>query len=486
MAYQAIQYQPTAGLVSIHSTARLLGTNQITTEGASSIGQMSGPLYNYAVGVVVPAVIMIIMFVIWLISLCCAKLCCKGTCSKNVALLSFNVACVLSIIFWAVALGGNVNTTKGFNAMLDGVGAVQDLATKVSTLSKDTTNFTSNMLFLAQDMNVSCANPNVSFPFDGIIDGLQGSLQAVNGSGGGVVGTMDGYNNLINSYKSLIQQYIQWREVGTMIVIIVTMVILTMFMVSTTLRVLDSTPEACRPCARCSSRGTSCVVFLFGILLLLIIWIFVAIIHVIVTIGADMCVPSPSANINRLAFEVINNTFGQVGDPCESASFRDSSAGIICYYQTCNGTNKLGDLLSPISNNTQFSQDQLDNFRTQLNDTITQFNVTVNATCFESMDRFVNSTGAINGIVDRALNITTCPEINPVYAAFLYSGFCNGLIDGLTLTYAACIVAMVFAMLAMSIFRIFDFQLYEYGRLPEGFYEDPKSPASGGPITQAV
>lgn len=201
-----------------------------------------------------------------------------------------------------------------------------------------------------------------------------------------------------------------------------------------------------------------------------------------------MCVPSPNTNINRLALEVMDNTYGVQGDPCDTASFRDSAPGIICYYQTCNGTNQLSELVTPITNNTQFSQDQLINFRDQLNDTIVQNNLTdlVNQTCFDAIDLFVNSTGEISNIIDRALNVTTCPEINPVYAALLYGGFCNGLIDGLTLTYASCIVAMVFAMLAMSIFRIFDFQRYEYGRLPEGYYEDPKVANGGGPITQAV
>jgi len=486
MSFQAVQYSPAPGLVSIHNTARLFGVNQLTTEGFDTITSQTGPLYQYAVGVIVPAVLMILIFIIWGFSLIFAKCCCKGCCSKNIALFLFVGSCSLSLIGWAIGLAGNVNTTKGVNAMLDGVGAVQGLSKKVVGLTYDVANFSDSMFALAVNMEQQCQNPNVSFPFTGISEGLNGTISSAIGPDG-LGGTLNKFNDEIDRYRGVIEQYVNWREVGTMIVIIVTMVILFIFMLTTALRVMESTPESCRPCMKFSSRSTSCLVFLFGILLLLIIWIFVALIHLIVTVGADLCVPSINSNINRLANEVSNKTYSGV-DPCEAQSFRDSTPGIICYYQTCQGTNKLADLADPISTNNDFSKTLLDTFRQALNDS----NVTDIASpeCFPSMDKFVDKAGGVFTFVDRALNLTTCAEINPVYAAFLYSGLCNGLFNGLVFTYVSCIIAATFMMLAMSIFRIFDFNMYEYGRLPEGYYVDQKAGgqvvSTGGPVTQAV
>jgi hypothetical protein len=485
--YTAVVYTPVPGLVTMHNAARIGGVNTFTTQGLLDITSTDGPSRQYIVGVIVPAVVMVIMFFAWLISLCFAKCCCKGCCSKNVALLLFTVACSTALIGWALALAGNVATTNGVNAMLNGVTAVQNYARKVQNLTDDAGLFATDLNTLANSMQQDCSNDhNVSFPIGGITGGLNGVIdQSIGGNGLG--GQITSINQNIDKYKDMTLGYVAWRETGTMIVIIITIVVLFIFMVTTALRVMDSTPEACRPCLRFSSRSTSCVVFLFGILLLLIIWIFVAIIHVLATIGADLCAPSINGSINRLANEAINQVYNSTTDPCLDSQFRDSSLGVICYYQTCTGPNKVADLTAPIKGNSGDSQTLLLDFRKALNDSIAQFNTNVSSpNCFPSMDKFINGTTGIFGLVDRALELTTCPEINPVYAAFVYDGICNGLFGGLTFTYITAIIACVSMMFAMSIFRIFDFSKYEYGRLPEAEYIEPnKTMDSGGPIVQA-
>ena len=485
-AYEAVVYVASSGLSTIHNSARIYGSGEITTEGVDTIGSREGPLYNYAIGVAAPAIVMILFFIIWGCSLICAKKCCKGCCGKNVALFFFVAACSISLLGWALGLAGNVNTTKGVTAMMDGIGAVQNFAVRIANLTDEAADFSESLLELSEDINVQCSNDNLSFPLSGISDGLNQTIQAAVGDGG-LQDTIAQFNTETNNAKNLVIQYVQWREIGTMIVIVVTMVILTIFMVSTALRVMDSTPEQCRPLVRCSSRTTSCVVFIFGILLLLIIWIFVALIHVIVTIGADLCVPSINYNINRLANEVINDTFSSV-DPCTIPGYQETSAGILCYYQTCNGTNQVEELTTPIRENSNFSRNLLVDFKTELVDLVTSHNVTVfSPQCFPSMDAFLDESDEIFVLVNKALDLTTCPAINPVYSALLYDGVCNGLFDGLVFTYVSCIIACTFMMFAMSIFRIFDFGMYEYGQLPQAHYVDGKvGDSKGGPITQAV
>lgn len=491
MNFTAAVYTPTQGLVTLHSAVRVRGVNSLTAEGVTDITATSGPMFDYLVGVAVPAAVMIVFFVGWVFSLICGKICCKGCCGKNVALLLFTAACCMSLVGWAMSLAGNVETTKGVGAMLDGITAVQNYARRVQNLTTDAGNFASGLVTLANTMNVECTNDaNITFPLDDITGGLNDTINTALGDSG-FSGQINQINRDADRYKDLVVQYVAWRETGTMVVIVVTMVILTIFMVTTVLRVMDSTPEQCRPCLRCSSRGTSCIVFLFGILLLLIIWIFVAIIHVIATVGADLCVPSINSNLNRLINEAVNKDYTTDGDPCLNSTFRNSSIGVVCYYQTCEGVNKLAELTDPIRTGSQSSADFLGDFRITLNDSITFGNTTVlSANCFPSMDNFVQGTRGISTLVNRALDLTTCPEINPVYASFLYSGLCNGLFGSLAFTYITAIIAAAFMMMAMSIFRIFDFASYEEGRLPEGeivqgdYVKGNQLAPSGGPIVQ--
>ena len=49
---------------------------------------------------------------------------------------------------------------------------LEGLSQSVINLAHDTANFTNQMFGLAQDMQVQCDNPNVSFPFSGIAQGV--------------------------------------------------------------------------------------------------------------------------------------------------------------------------------------------------------------------------------------------------------------------------------------------------------------------------
>jgi len=219
--------------------------------------------------------------------------------------------------------------------------------------------------------------------------------------------------------------------------------------------------------------------------------VFVAIIHAIVTVGADLCVPSPNSNINRLIGEVTNQQ-PPGSDPCLDPTFSASSVGVICFYQNCTGPNLLRDIVSPITVDTGGANSALSDFQT----TIQNNHAVVSPQCFPSISLFFNQTAKIDTLIQSAVDITLCSNLNPVYAKFVYGGFCEGLVNGLVFTYVSCIIAAVFMMLAMSMFRIFDFHKYEEGRLPEAYVVDelPNGQvinngqviSAGGPIQQKV
>jgi len=464
MTYTPLTYTPIPSLAPIHNTVRILGSNKITVLGLDEVGHRQGPLYAYAIGVIVPAGLMIVCFFIWMFSLYCVQLCFRGKCSKDLALVFFVLSGTFSIAAWVAALIANGNTTNGLNEMLLGVEAVQGLADAIIEISNNATQIANQSLALANSLSVYCANNRTNVPSQQLISGLESAIKAANGNSG-VISQLTTINDDFNTYKTEVVQYLSWRYTGSMIVFIVTIVVLFFFLLTTALRVMTSTPQACRHCVRFSSRGTSCLVFVFGILLLLIIWIFLALIHVIVTVGADLCLPNVNTNVNILIAQ-LSQSWPNETDPCSYPSFANSQDGVLCFYQDCAGPNFLENLVSPIFFNSNLSVSQALQFEQALGNATLANPYMCNATIYEFFDK----VDGILLLVDVAIEALSCPIVNPVYAFFIYSGFCNGLVGGLVFTYISVICASVFMMLCICLFRIFEFHRYEDGVLPEAFY----------------
>lgn len=127
----AVSFHPKPSLEAFHGSARILGVNEFTIQGYEDILTMNGPLYAYAVGVIVPAVLMVIMCVIWGCGLTCQK-CCKRCCFRAFTenqqvsnqysiLVVFSLFLLTSIVAWGVGLQSNVDTTIGFKSFLGSV-----------------------------------------------------------------------------------------------------------------------------------------------------------------------------------------------------------------------------------------------------------------------------------------------------------------------------------------------------------------------------
>lgn len=456
LSLMAEVYSPKNSLFVLHDTPRVGGTNEISILGADTITQMTGPLFSYLLGVGVPAAMFVLFFLIWAFSLLCTRCCCEGRCcGKQIRVFVFVVFCSLSLLGWFLGLIGNSNVTAGFNAMLAAVDSVQGLGEQAINLTTQTTEFTKTMFQLSLDMETQCQNPNISFPFSNITGPLNDSINTVSGPTNGIVSRIEGINSEIDKHISLVVDYIKWREVGTMIVLIVVLVVLSIFMVSTALREAKSIPESLRCCMRCASKSTSWIVFILGFILLLVLWIMVVVIHIVATVGADFCVPDVNSNLNRIGAEALNMPTAQV---CTSSGF-----DILCFYQTCAGSNPLGVFTQNIENFNTQGLSELKNFTQQLE----SINVTVSSACYNSIDAFEDASGDINKLVNSSLNLISCPRVNSVYADVLYDGICNGMVDGLYFTYVSLIIGGTFMMLAMTTFMTFDFDREEEDQVYE-------------------
>lgn len=493
-AYQAVAYVPKPSLETIHSVARVMGVNTLSVLNINQMMANPGdsPVVSYVVGLVVPAVIMVLFFFVWMCTLCCSRCCCKQRRAKRLCMLVFCLACSCSILAWILGLAGNTSATNGFNAVITGLEAVQGLAGEVTTISNDVDLLGLSLQNLTDVMEQTCNNSYVAFPGTAIASQVNDAITQVSSSTSGLVQQLNDVDAQLSAGLLLVVPYLSWRETITLIILILLLVIVSVFFLSTFIRESQMAPQCLDKTARLSSKTTSCVLFVFGILLMMLLWIVVAVVHVILTAGADICAPDVNASVNRLLSELTTpNTPLAVGtDACSDAQFLASPVGqILCYYQTCQGVNPLlGGQTIDITNGSVVAHEMVDAFEADVRAQVPPAEIYQFEPCFASAHEFANETDKFAGLVESALGVVTCEHINPVYASLLYNGLCNGLVDGLYFFYVSSILGMVFLMLAMSIYRTFDHP----DEAQQGYVvsdEQQMSPnaqlaPSGGPVTK--
>lgn len=386
MNYTAVVFVPKDSLVTLHGTARILGANTISLDGLDTLGQQTGPLYNYLVGVAVPAAVMIFIFIIYLFSLCCIRCCCKQKLHKNACMGMFVLSCLISILGWILGLVGNYNASAGFNAMIGGVMAIKGLGLDVIRLSARTKTLNLELNRLANEMNVPCneLQANFSFPLVEVVSAINQAIAQVDQGAGSVVGLIQGFINQTDAVLVQVNTYLQWRETGFLIVLVILIVILSFFLMTTFFRETEKSPKCLEKTCRRSAKTSSCFLFVFGLLFLLIVWIFVALIHVLLTVGADFCIPSPDYNLNRLLAPILFQYTTTTNSPCTEPGFVNSQiGGAICYYQSCSGQSPLADMTQNIGDFTSTSANLITDFRNQINQIANVTNVTsLEQVCF--------------------------------------------------------------------------------------------------------
>ena len=534
--YTAIPYEPVPGLKSLHESARLYGVNSLDVSGGFSFtgvnSFMEGPLGRYFIGVLAPAIVMILIAVIWLISLCCTRCCCKGGCGgKNVALTIFTIACAMSFAGWILGIIASSMAVTGLMNMVNGVQGVTNIMSDVRRTGADAVNITDALLVRTNDMSSTCATTTTTFPAASLSQSLNDVKSQINNS---LLPQIATYDDKIRSYFDLVRAYIQWVNPVLLSFMSVMAAMTALFFFGTAFRVMERTPERCHAVATCTSKFSAVFVFCFAILLMVLLWIIVAIVHVLITLGADVCYPSINTNLNRIIAQAAGGSLGSIsgngngngngnnnngrlllaldeadteavtvaaadaaarlvhvadaaanfwdpsrrqlayngtGDPCvEDPSFATGVGSILCYYQRCTGRNEIAELTNPVRSATSTTTNTLNNF---VQDVQAQGGVYADpARCVSSIAAFTNETTNVNGFVGRTLDYASCAYINPIYANLMYGGFCNGLIGGMYFLYVSVIMALSSLMLAMSVYLVFDFGAYRDGHKPDEWADE--------------
>lgn len=488
-------YVPSPSLVAMHGSARILGVSEITLAGYQDFTNLDSPLYKYAVGVLVPALLMVVVFLLWTCALVCQK-CCKRMCcpeltlrqqagSQTQTLVGFALCCVASIVAWGIGLQANVNATAGFNRFLLGVQDLEQYVVHGLDEMDGIRNAVAGIAELADQAVLDCSQFGAfgqqPLPFDQAVVDIDQTLSSVKQQVYDVTAQLD-------SGILLATGYLQWREVGTMIVLILLVVLLSLFLLITVLRVrwfLHPEEMTWRvTCLVNLSVSYSWIIFLLGVLLLLVAWVFLALIHVLGTLGSDVCVPNVDHNLNRLYASLADPAFVAGGDPCAAPS-PNAIVSTLCYYQTCQGEDPLGNLLGQFPNVsavytaeplnlTQIVEQALPGFNLTLLqgiDSVDDFNYTALpdpamvqifeniSLCFHSVHGLLdNATSSLNHTQAKLEELLHCElAIHPLYANVVHSGFCNGFVDGLYWTYVSFLVGAVMMMLAFSVYRVLEF-----------------------------
>jgi len=356
------------------------------------------------------------------------------------------------------------------------VQAVINFGDQIGSTLGGVSDYVESLSNLTVYLNATCQNHvNVTFPFADIGSSLNSVSDAVSGKNG-ITDTINNFTASIQSNIGMVNGYLQWRDTGTTIVLAFLLALTILWVFTTTLRVMDNTPESCQTVARVSSKFTAVVIFILGILLLIILWIFIALIHIIITFGADFCVPDVNANIDTILGSFIDANSTGSGNVCDDANFVASPQGTLCYYQTCSGPNYFANLTAPINSNAFSGNTTLAQYVAQVQNSQSSqpypYNNTapLSAACTSGINDFSTKIDSIGAVVQTALAILDCATINPVYVQLLYNGMCNGMIDGLYVralaaahanaqgpvqfSYAAMIIGCVFMMLNMSMYRL--------------------------------
>lgn len=182
--------------MEFHSTVRIFGQNEITFEVLNSPIVAGNPSYNYIIGVGVPAVVMILVFIIWLFTVCCLKTCRRCCCrdavedqkmgNQRLTLVVFNLCCITAIVAWGVGLEGNIDTSRGFNQMIAGYDTVVD---KVNSALAEANTTRGVVVDIKDDavpvMNLctnftSLSDPSIfQAPFDAALNGIDSFVNPV-------------------------------------------------------------------------------------------------------------------------------------------------------------------------------------------------------------------------------------------------------------------------------------------------------------------
>lgn len=464
MSYVPEAYEAASSLEILHNAARVQGSNVISVPADGSFSlSADDPSVEYLIGVTVGPAVMLLMFLVWTVLLCCVGCCCKRRCcSDRVASFLFVGCMVLSCFGWFYSLGANgvatggVDTLFGSGDLLEALvdNAVID-ANKVIAQA-ESINVTTNLALTSCLVVTAAVGSPEELPVVDLTDAIDVVRESVNG----VVENVDEIKKLFNDAQDTTEPLLtSWR--GGYLVVIISIIVLTVvFTLSTVWRIFENAPGKESRMASCLSQTSGTVFLTVGVLLLVLIWVAIALLAVFTTMGADLCVPSPTATLQRVADEVSIALDQRDGSTplCDEAPY-----SYVCYYQTCVGTSPIDDEFIDTLLATASASSLLGGFNTVIAEIVgnlTAANVTVPAeaaVCQSSLATLETDIDEVNALVAGFLDFVDCAQINPIYAQIVEDGFCNEVMAGLATMWITMATAATSLMFGLLVYRIFAF-----------------------------
>ncbi|KAH9251560.1 hypothetical protein BASA81_010599 [Batrachochytrium salamandrivorans] len=475
-------------------------TNIATLRGASTMKVGDGsPVMVYLGGIVAPAIIMIVFFLIWVCCLSCVKLVFKTNRHRKLCLAIFTVASLLSILGWVIGLAGNSGSTQAFDQVSDGLVRVQTLLGGIIQTSNGTANLASGVSQMTVAVVGYCnANSAFTTPYDRTADATRMTyVQAYALSPDAVIDSVGNLATQLDKLVDTLEPLLAWRETAAAVILALLLASVLVFFPCTVMRETRCAPNALAKTVRLSSKGSSMVLFFFGILLLLLLWIVIAIVHVIVTAGADVCAPDVNYSLNRILAEsyFTNTSLEEIRemDFCHNATYlaAKSTHATACYYQTCSGPNGLQTAFTTAAGLFTQTQANLAAFKAQyLADAVVQAGVLASpalagadALCKQYLDYTIGNATYGIAVATSGNGLVSCDVVNPAYSKIVYNGMCNAIIDYMYMFYLSSILGSLSLMIALMAFRTFQFvdpkTVEQNGQMANG-----QVVSSGGPATK--
>lgn len=456
------------------------------------------PVMVYVGGIVAPAIIMIVFFLIWVCCLSCVKLVFKTNRHRKLCLAIFTVASLLSILGWVIGLAGNSGSTQAFDQVSAGLDRVQTLLGGIIQYSNGTANLAGGVSQMTVAIEGYCnANPGFTTPYSRTADATRMTyVQAYARNPDAVMDSVGNLATQLDSMVDLLDPILAWRETAAAVILALLLASVLVFFPCTVMRETRCAPSVLAKTVRLSSKGSSMVLFFFGILLLLLLWIVVAIVHVIVTAGADVCAPDVNYSLNRILAEsyFTNTSLEEIRQMnfCQNATYlaAKSTHATACYYQTCTGPNGLQTAFTGATGLFTQTQGNLVAFKTQY---LADATVTAglanpalagaDALCKQYLDYTIGNATYGIAVANLGSGLVSCETVNPAYSKIVYNGLCNAIIDYMYMFYLSSILGSLSLMIALMAFRTFQFvdpkTVEQNGQMANG-----QVVSSGGPATK--
>ena len=479
MSFVPDTFEPAGILNMLHRQARFVSSNDIVTIVGNTINnstsESSSDVIYYGIGAASGTTVLLVVFIIWLFAICCVS-CCRNACCRD---SSNKVPSVLFIVFIAgsifgffYSIGGSVQANNGATIMLDQIDILNDMIKETLDDANNIVSYVESVELLTNQTQDSCAalfnatNGAIVFP-DADLGDLSGSL---NDTLAEATSQIRDVSKILDDIVDESAPYLSAWRTYYIFVIIPVLVIVGIFTLSTIWRLFDKVPGAGSTFARTLNKGSGIFLFTFGIIMLVVIWIFVVSIGTTTVVGSDFCVPNPLNTINSIA-AISTDTYVVGQDYCDVIT---SENELFCYYQSCNG-------LNPISQN--FTADLvlsdsvvqlLGDLSLQINETIANITATNPGAlpadandCASNVQALTVKLLEANGLIDDALDFLECKNINPILTDMFYTGLCNGLVAGLGIMWVTLATGAMTLMGAMFMFRLFQFG-EQYSDYPNG------------------